>query len=301
MAIPSGITMKVVVAGANGNLGRRLIGALGNAHQVLALVRSPAAAEHLIALPCQVAIVGYQDVERLSALIEDFDVLINLTGIIKASRLNTYVKAHEEVARGLVAACQRAGVERLIALGICGSDEEAANACFRSRAACERIQLEGSQDAVILRVPMVLGEGDFASAALIRNAVSRLAFTFRASSLEQPIYAGDVIAAIEQLLGSPVRGIITLAGPESLPRKQLITRCAALIENDANRVVSLPMALGLGIAFVLERLMRSPPVTRAMLGVLDHDDHFDEPVPSELELTLTPLDVMLKRVAESVT
>jgi hypothetical protein len=35
--------------------------------------------------------------------------------------------------------------------------------------------------------------------------------------------------------------------------------------------------------------------------VLDHDDHFDEPVPSELELTLTPLDVMLKRVAESVT
>jgi uncharacterized protein YbjT (DUF2867 family) len=119
--------------------------------------------------------------------------------------------------------------------------------------------------------------------------------------LEQPIYAGDVIAAIEQLLGSPVRGIITLAGPESLPRKQLITRCAALIENDANRVVSLPMALGLGIAFMLEKLMRSPPVTRAMLGVLDHDDHFDEPVPSELELTLTPLEVMLKRVAESVT
>ena len=41
---------------------------------------------------------------------------------------------------------------------------------------------------------MVLGEDDYASYALKKNALSKLNFTFRKSSLEQPIYAGDIFA-----------------------------------------------------------------------------------------------------------
>ena len=47
---------------------------------------------------------------------------MNLTGIIKATKSNPYQKAHEETAAALVRACQRAGISRILTLGISGSD-----------------------------------------------------------------------------------------------------------------------------------------------------------------------------------
>jgi NADPH-dependent ferric siderophore reductase len=51
----------------------------------------------------------------------------------------------------------------------------------------------------------------------------------------------------------------------------------------------------MAIAGLLERLP-NPPVTRAMLGVLDHDDQVDaHTAASALGLELTPLQDMLVR------
>jgi hypothetical protein len=64
----------------------------------------------------------------------------------------------------------------------------------------------------------------------------------------------------------------------------------------APRVLALPRSLALAGAWLAERLLADPPVTRAMLGVLDHDDRID---PAEacrrLGITLTPLDETLRR------
>jgi hypothetical protein len=61
-------------------------------------------------------------------------------------------------------------------------------------------------------------------------------------------------------------------------------------------VVSVPLALGMAAAWLLERLSANPPVTRAMLGVLDHDDRVNtEPATSALRIRLTPLDETLRR------
>ena len=43
-------------------------------------------------------------------------------------------------------------------------------------------------------------------------------------------------------------------------------------------------------AAALERMLAEPPVTRAMLGVLEHDDEIDpQPAATRLGLALTPL------------
>jgi hypothetical protein len=130
LAVSSDLAMKILIAGANGHLGRRFIERFGAEYDLIALVRSPAAAEVLFQLPCQVAIVAYGDTQQMSRLAEGAEVLINLTGIIKATKSNPYQKAHEETAAALVAACQRAGVPRILTLGICGSDLGSKNACF---------------------------------------------------------------------------------------------------------------------------------------------------------------------------
>jgi len=92
-----------------------------------------------------------------------------------------------------------------------------------------------------------------------------------------------------------------LAGPESLTRAELYRRAAAVIGR-TTRVRSIPMFLGYTMAWFLELFMSEPPVTRAMLGVLDHDDDIDVAKALRiLELDkLTELDVMLRKtVAKS--
>ena len=291
--------MKLLLAGANGHLGQRFIASFGTQHEIIALVRSPAAAEILIQLPCQVAIVAYGDTEQMARLAQGAEVLINLTGIIKATKSNTYQKAHEQTAAALVNVCQRAGISRILTLGICGSDLAAKNACFASRAAAEAIQLEGLPGSTVLRVPMVLGEGDYASRALLANARRRVALTFRAASLEQPIYAGDVITALGLLLDQPIPGILSLGGPESLSRRALIQRCAEVQSEGIPTVISLPFGLGYAIAWLCELLLKSPPVTRAMLGLLDHDDQIETDAQAQLNLVLTPLDELFLRIGEA--
>ena len=51
---------------------------------------------------------------------------------------------------------------------------------------------------------------------------------------------------------------------------------------------------------ILEMLFSNPPISRAMLGVLDHNDDID-PLPSckELGIELTALNKMLQRTINS--
>ena len=148
---------------------------------------------------------------------------------------------------------------------------------------------------------MVLGEADYASAALRARAGAGHSFAFRAASLEQPIYAGDVVKAICAAATRQVAGALDLAGPEVLTRRELTMRAAQVLGVQA-RVHSLPLALGYGMAWLMERLLANPPLTRAMLGVLDHDDQVDTGhALRELGLDeLTALDVMLARVLNQV-
>ena len=116
--------------------------------------------------------------------------------------------------------------------------------------------------------------------------------------MEQPIYAGDVLAAVLIGLGlqeTAVSGRYDLAGPESLSRRALTHRAAEVLGNRPPSVISLPIGLGMALAGLLERFSVNPPVTRAMLGVLDHDDHIDPTASlSALGLTLTPLNEALR-------
>ncbi len=291
--------MKIAITGANGNLGRRLIDRLAPHHQLRAIVRSERARQTLLnqfGSDLDIVIVDYGDVEGLTGALNGFDKIVHLVGIIKESAANPFERAHEQACAALVRAASAAGLRGIVHLSIVGASETSTNACLASRGRADRLLVAGDVPATVIRVPMVLGEGDYASAALVRQAKRSVVFTFRAASLEQPIYAGDVVAALETALAGDAAGIVELAGPETLSRRDLIERMAAVIGREPPLVVSLPLGLGMMIAAIAER-RANPPVTRAMLGVLDHDDRIDVvPTCERLGLKLTPLDEMLRHI-----
>ena len=289
----------IVVTGANGHLGRRLLPELARQHSVRALVRSAVAAERLreLGLGESVQIVDYLNEAQMEQALSGAWGVVHLVGIIKEPAPGAYRDAHEQTCEVLAAAARQVGIGRVVYLSILGSGPAARNACLASKGRAEEILLQSGVPTQVLRVPMVLGEGDYASRALGRRARQRLNVVLRGGSLEQPIYAGDVVAAI---LGSlevaePALGALELAGPESLSRRALTRRAAAALGRSTT-TLSLPLALGMVLAWCLERLAANPPVTRAMLGVLDHDDTIDPaPACASLGLELLGLDEMLTR------
>lgn len=292
--------MTVAVAGANGHLGRRLLPVLAEREPVRALVRSERAAAVVrdleLSSAVDVRVVDYTSAAALAAALEGCRAVVHLVGIIREGAGNRYRDAHENACRALVEAAHAAGVARIVHLSLVGAEAASPNACLASRAAAESILLDASVPATVIRVPMVLGEGDYASAALAGRARRSVSVVLRGQSLEQPIYAGDVVAALVAALDAPqATGMLELAGPESLSRTALTHRAARVLGRRA-RVVSLPLWLGMAAAGLLERLSANPPVTRDMLGVLDNDDRINTgPATRALGLRLTPLDETLRR------
>ncbi len=284
---------RLLVTGANGHLGRRLLGAIGSEWTTRAVVRSQRAAATL-GDRADVRIVDYADADGLATACADCAAAVHLVGIIKEGRGATYRAAHVDATAALIEAAGRSDVQRIVYLSIIGADAGSRNGCLKSKAAAEQLLAESAVPSLVLRVPMVLGEDDVASAALLGSAGGRFAFSFRAASLEQPIYAGDVVAAvIAGLEPEAPTGVLELAGPRSLPRRALI----AAASTRGTRTVSLPLALGHGIAWLLAKVRANPPVTVDMLGVLDHDDAIDPSAATDaLGIRLTSLEDTIARV-----
>ena len=256
--------MRVLITGANGHLGRRLIARLAPDVQVTATVRSAAARRMLegTAAPIKIVELDYHDANALTAAAADCDCAVHLVGILKETAKNRYVDAHERATDALVAAVAATRLQRIVYLSILGSDPQSRNAALASKGRAEQALLNGHAQAVILRVPMVLGEDDYAAHALSRKARAGTVFLLRGASLEQPIYGGDVVDAIVAALKLPglERVTIDLAGPESLSREALVRRAAACIGRRVH-CVSLPLTPLLGIAWIAQRAMENPPIT----------------------------------------
>ncbi len=295
----------ILITGANGNLGRRLLRELAGQVPLRAVVRSQRAADTISREQLdgvEVRIVDYLDEAAMTEAASGCSHIVHLVGIIKESAASSFEAAHEGTTAVVIAAARAAGVERIVYLSILGTSETSTNACLASKARAEGLLLESGLGVLVLRVPMVLGEGDYATRALGGRARSSLAMQFRAGSLEQPIYAGDVLQAVLTGLDrNPAAQLAAgaqaedLAGPEWLTRAELTRRAAAIVGSAGPRILSLPVGLGMLLAGLLERVSANPPVSRAMLGVLDHDDRIDpSAAAARLGVTLTPLDDALR-------
>jgi len=291
---------RVLVTGANGALGRALVVHLHSiGASVRALVRSERAAATLRALPSppEVAIVAWSDAAGLASAAAGCEAAVHLVGVLKETPAQRYADAHEGTARALAAAAKQSGLRRVVYLSILGCDAASTNACLASKARAEAILLEPPLATTVLRLPMVLGSDDPASRALRAQARSGAVPLVRGgASLEQPIDAGDVVRAIVAALARPdlAGRVLDLAGPESLPRRELVRRAAAL-RGAAPRIVPIPLAAVRLFAAIAERLLAAPPLSTAMLEVLEHDDRVDpRPACEALGIDLTPLDDTLR-------
>ncbi|HXE48175.1 MAG TPA: complex I NDUFA9 subunit family protein [Ramlibacter sp.] len=181
------------------------------------------------------------DKAALARLIAGHDAVVNLVAILHGD-LFRFEYVHVELVKKIARACQDSGVLRLVHVSALGAATDAPSMYQRSKAAGEAV-LQGSQlDWTVLRPSVIFGEGDqfLALFARLQKALPIMPLA-GADTLFQPVWVGDVVAAVVQCLqrDDTVKRTFEVCGPERFTLRQLV-KMAGSLSGHARPVIGLP-------------------------------------------------------------
>jgi NADH dehydrogenase len=291
--------LSVVLFGGTGFIGSHLTARLSEREVPVVLpTRHEQHADHLKLLPgVEVFEADLGDAVALRRLVAGHSAVINLVGILHASRATPYgpefKHAHVELPRRIAAACAREGVPRLLHMSALGADVRAPSMYQRSKAdgeAAARSQPEVA--ATIFRPSVVFGPGDH-----FLTLFARLQRRFPVVPLAcaharfQPVYVGDVVEAfVRALFDAHSAGqVYELGGPRVYELAELV-RLAGRYAGHERPVLALPDALARMQAALFELLPGEPLLSRDNLDAMKVDNLVS---PSTKALTAEALGIKL--------
>jgi nucleoside-diphosphate-sugar epimerase len=290
--------MRVLVTGAEGFVGRHLVGHLArNGHAVMAM-DVVAAAQHV---PGVAYATG--DVREPAAwrdLLPGLDAVVHLASAHLQVGLpdSFYWSVNVESLRPLLTAARDAGVKHFVhtsSVGVHGSlervpgDEDAPirpeNLYERTKAAGEEkvrefIAHAGGMGVTIVRPAWIYGPGDARTEKILR-AVARGRFVMfgRGDNYRHPIFIDDYLVAQERLLlDSRTFGhTYILAGPSSLRGRELVAAAERVTGGRVRLRVPLPVGYAAGLAAEAAGglLRMAPPISRRTLAFFTNQNWFD--------------------------
>lgn len=212
--------MKIVVPGASGLIGRAVVARLvQEGHEVVGGGRSsPSTLPVGISAWLQLDFANPRPGLWAEAL-AGADAVVNCVGVLQDSASDDVAAAHAEGAAALFAACERAGVRRVVHFSAIGVDRHQASAFSRTKQEGEAALRASGLDWVILRPSVVLGRQVFGASALFRglSALPVLPVLPSTGPL-QVVTLNDVADTVARLVEpqAPSRIAIDLAGPDRL-------------------------------------------------------------------------------------
>ena len=290
MITQSDVDKLVTVFGGSGFLGRHVVRALcKRGFRVRVAVRRPDLAGHLQPLgrvgQIHAVAANLRYPGSVEAAARDADVVLNLVGILFESGRQRFESVHTFGAEAVALAAAAFGA-RLIHVSAIGADPDAPSHYARSKAEGEKLVLSAMPAATILRPSILFGpEDDFFNkfAALARIAPA-LPLIGGGHTRFQPVFAGDVAAAILAALDRPQAAlerpqsggtIYELGGLEVASFKELMQFVLATIERH-RLLVPLPFGLARIMASFLQApsglLGTKPPLTPDQVDLLLRDN-----------------------------
>ncbi|MGH7861451.1 MAG: NAD(P)H-binding protein [Candidatus Dormibacteraceae bacterium] len=266
----------VLITGAGGFVGRRLVMRLSADHQVRAMLRRPAG----IAFPAAVQPVQADLLrpESLTAALRGIEVVFHTAALVANNRephRGGYDQTNRIGTQNLMAAAAQAGVARIVLLSGLGTHPAAPGTYMATRHGMEQAVRESGIAHVILQPSVLFGEGAEFVAALARLTQrlpvipllggGRLRF--------QPLHVQDLLSCLERALHDPglLGRSIEVGGAEQLTFKEVLEAiCRA--QGYRRRLLPLPLWAARIPARVMSALLAHPPLTPAALELFESDN-----------------------------
>jgi len=224
--------MEILVAGATGYIGTRLVAHLLQAgHHVRVLARDPARAAAV--LPSGVEIVSGDVLvpATLASALKGIAVAYYLVHSMEQDEFS-FEERDRQAARNFADAAAAAGVQRLVYLGGLGESGARLSPHLRSRQEVGAILASAGVPVTEFRAGIILGAGS-APFEMLRELTERLPVMICprwVTSLIQPIAIADVLRYLVDCLGEPatVGQVLEIGGPEVMTYQEMMQRFARL-------------------------------------------------------------------------
>ena len=216
--------MRIAVIGASGTIGRPLVEALSQTHEVVRVARRPPRdnRENWIAADAT-------DAVAISSALEGIDVVYHLVHSLGSADFEERDRA---AATAVAESAATAGATQVVYLGGLGEGASELSPHLRSRAETADILAGGAVPLTTLRAAMIVGPGSVAFETILA-LVERLPVMVcpRWVSVEtQPVALADVLTALAGVCGEPAAfgQTFDLGGPEVMTYRTMLERTARL-------------------------------------------------------------------------
>lgn len=293
--------MRIVVTGANGNVGKNLLAHVSRAGDITAVaaVRSERAAGAVPAGPgVEVRVVAADNVDDLARNLTGADSLVHLSGILIESKTATYEQANVAATEIAVEACRRAGVPHIVLISALGADPQSSNRYRRSKGEGERAVQQSGLDGTIIRTPILLGPDTAGAAGIVRPILSgKVSLLGGGRYLMRPLDIDDLSAAILSACRHHPKGahVHDLAGPEPITYRDLVGRVAGLM----GRTVTyggVPLWVARVGAAINSAFKGGGGFNTTVIDVITTSETVTHNADADLGITLTPLSTTLDKI-----
>ncbi|MAU41017.1 MAG: complex I NDUFA9 subunit family protein [Kordiimonas sp.] len=291
----------VTVFGGSGFLGRAVVQHLAKTGaRVRVAVRRPNSALFLKPLgdlgQIQIVQANLRDENSVRAAVTGADDVVNLVGLLYQTGPQKFDKIHARGAGLIAQASKEAGVKNLVHVSAIGADTESESQYARSKAAGEAAVQSAFPTATILRPSIIFGPNDsffnrFAAMASLSPALPLIC----GETKFQPVYVGDVAAAVTNALNSPKAAgqIYELGGANIYTFKEILELILQVTQRKAI-LVPVPTAMAKVNAFFLGMLPK-PLLTMDQVTLLEQDNVVSVGAAglNDLGVTETPAEAIL--------
>lgn len=215
--------MNILLLGATGFIGSAVAARLrADGHEVIGVTRALNVAARRVPVSewIKIDIARATKPETWLAHLKAIDAVVNCAGVLQDSPSESTRGVHVAGVEALFAACERAGVRRVIHFSAIGVDRETPTAFSRTKREGDDALMARDLDWVILRPSVVVGRGAFGGSALFRGLAATPGFvpTIPDAAPLQIVQLDDITATVAFFLRpeAPARQVLELAGPERL-------------------------------------------------------------------------------------
>jgi uncharacterized protein YbjT (DUF2867 family) len=232
-------TMKVLVTGATGFVGSRLVPELvDRGHDVRAMTRHPDTYDG----PGEAVGGDVSDPGTLAEPLAGVDVAIYLVHSLDD---DDFEKKDAEAARAFGLAAAACGVRQIVFLGGLGKDSDDLSAHLRSRREVERLLAESGVPVTVLRAAIVVGAGGISwemTRQLVKNLPAMVVPKW-AATRTQPIAVDDVVRYLAGVVGveKAFGQTYEIGGPEQLSYVDMLQQAAEVIQGRKVPIVTVPV------------------------------------------------------------
>jgi NADH dehydrogenase len=291
---------RVLVTGGTGFVGSALIPRLVTAgYAPRLLVRKPLSTAPVP--PVEVVVGDVTDARYVADILGSATAVIHLAAATSAGRLDPGVAYRLNVgaASALVEACRRSGA-RIIVISTQHVYLPAPGLYGRTKRMADRIFLESGVPLTILRPSLVYGPGTRGVFVRLATLVRKLPVIPVIGSGQwrlRPLFLDDLVGVILDVLARPELAgrMYDVGGPDLVTYDELLSAICASMGRRC-RTVHLPLGLSFALAWTLERILPTPPLTTDNVRGAVGDAHCDpRALERDLRPRLTPLAEGLKR------